>query len=139
MCPICAPRDGSHQLYPVPLMSSLMRPQPSKIRGTGYCRALPADPFRRSGLGLVDTDDACVQPLAWEVGKELYGHPDVNPDAFLNEYQRAGGPVCGDVASLSIFGRLGTMSAIMWMTEYADGVNVTRDAPAKIRVLAHSL
>lgn len=75
----------------------------------------PRNRLYRGGrlVGLVDTDDACVQPLAWEVGKELYGHPDVNPDAFLNEYQRADGPVCGDVASLSIFGRLGTMSAIM--------------------------
>lgn len=101
----------------------------------------PRNRLYRGGrlVGLVDTDDACVQPLAWEVGKELYGHPDVTPDAFLNEYQRAGGPVCGDVASLSVFRRLSTMSAIMWMTDYADGVNVTRDAPAKIRNLAHSL
>ena len=101
----------------------------------------PRNRLYRGGrlVGLVDSDDACVQPLAWEVGKELYGHPDVTPDAFLEEYHRAGGPVCGDVASLSVFGRIGAMSAIMWMTEYGDGVNPTPDAPAKIRELAQSL
>ena len=69
-------------------------------------------------VGIIDTDDCRIEPLAWEVAGLAYSDPTVPPSAARELYQRAGGPLHpADHELLLPFARLGVLSELRWITD----------------------
>ncbi|MFC7620298.1 phosphotransferase enzyme family protein [Microlunatus sp. GCM10028923] len=69
-------------------------------------------------VGLIDTDDLRVEPLAWEVAGMAYTDADVDPRRVWRDYLDAGGPLDPrDEELLLPFVRMGQLGEIQWLTD----------------------
>ena len=89
-------------------------------------------------VGLIDTDDLRVEPLAWEVAGQAYTDARVDPRRVWRDYLDAGGPLDPrDEALLQPLVRMGQLGEIQWLTD-EDGV-ATHLALGNLNHLAKAL
>lgn len=73
-------------------------------------------------VGIIDTDELRVEPLAWEVAGMAYSDSAVDPHRVWQDYLDAGGPLDPrDEPLLLPFVRIGQLGEIQWLTD-DDGV-----------------
>jgi Ser/Thr protein kinase RdoA (MazF antagonist) len=69
-------------------------------------------------VGLIDTDDVRIEPLAWEVAGQAYSDSAVDPRRVWRDYLDAGGPLDPrDEELLRPFVRMGQLGEIQWLTD----------------------
>lgn len=96
--------------------------------------------YRDSRLvGIIDTDDCRIEPLAWEVAGLAYSDPTVPPDAAWELYQQAAGPLPPvDRELLLPFARLGVLGELQWITD-GDAGQATHLGLKNLQIIADSL
>lgn len=96
-------------------------------------------------VGIIDTDDCRIEPLAWEVAGLAYSDPTVPPDAAWDLYQQADGPLhAADRELLLPFARLAVLGELQWITDGDTGeathlgMKTSRSSPTASPDLRHA-
>ena len=84
--------------------------------------------------GVIDWDDCCVNPLAWELAQLAFRTGEYDVEQFWSVYIESGGPVeTKDIKLLSNFALMGELSELEWTVD--DGETGPR-AAEQVRELA---
>jgi Ser/Thr protein kinase RdoA (MazF antagonist) len=76
-------------------------------------------------VGIIDTDELRVEPLAWEIAGLAYSDHEADPAQAWRDYLAAGGPLDPrDEDLLLPFARIGALSEIVWLTDAGEATHL---------------